>query len=65
MKYAKIVVRTANGFKTKYVKFTEEWKFGRYLCRYYKGKEYEHQEVSEVGAKMLEKIYHREFLLVN
>lgn len=65
MKFAKIEVKTENGWKSKYVKFEEEWKFGKYLCRYYKGKEYSWEEMDEKSANMLIKAYKVNFKLID
>jgi hypothetical protein len=47
MNYAKLNVKTDSGWTTKYIQYSEEWKFGKYLLKYYAGKEYTWDEIAE------------------
>lgn len=61
MYYGKIEVKTASGWHTKYIKYADPNKFMAYLARYYDGKEYMHQIITEQGAQMLAKGYKKVF----
>ena len=57
MTFVRLSVKTQNGIKVRHYKFNEAWIFGKFLCRYYQGKEYEWFEVGAMSAEMLEKAH--------
>lgn len=56
MKYCKVEVKTDNGIKVKYFKFINDLKLAKHLLRYYSGKVYNWEEISEENIKMVQYI---------
>ena len=61
MKYARLEVKTRSGIKTRYFSYNDEWLFGKHLYRYYRGKDYLWDALSETSADYLKKIGKIEF----
>lgn len=63
--YARLQVKTANGWKVRYFKYYKPEDFGKFLCKYYKNKEYEWEEINKQSMQMLIKVYHEEFKTIS
>jgi hypothetical protein len=53
MFYFELHVKTSNGWKDRYICAESIGAFGKYLCRYYKGKNYYHTPLSKEKANIL------------
>jgi hypothetical protein len=61
MEFAKLSVKTSSGWRVRYYKYDEPWVFGKFLCRYYKGKEYEWEQIDSGAAALLSRAYSKNF----